>query len=148
MRLEPAVELIENDAGLDHAAPAGHIELDQVVEIFRAVEDERGIDCLPGLRGSGAAREHAHALLARNRYRVLGCLGRTRRDDADRHDLVVRAVGRIAAARERVELDLTQEMRLEPPLEPRHDSLGHSTYSPPQINSRAARGLTDSRIRP
>ena len=49
MRLEPAVELVENDAGLDHTAPAGHIELDQVVEIFRAVDDERGIDCLPRL---------------------------------------------------------------------------------------------------
>src|SRR5262249_31519330 len=164
LRLEPPVELVENDPGLDYTAPAGHVELDQVVEIFRAVDDERGIDRLPRLRRARAAREHAHALLARNRQRVLGFLDRARRDNADRHDLVVRGVGRIAAARERGELDLAQEMRLEPPLEPRDDRLGHAFILPlvgggPRVMTnrvaalrfrpqRAARGLTGCRIRP
>src|SRR5262249_34430682 len=90
------------------------------------------------------------ALLGRKRERVLGFFHRARRDDAERHDLVVRGIGGIAPARERVELHLAEEMRLEPPLEPRYDRLGHST-SPSacrKISSRVARGLTDSRIRP
>jgi hypothetical protein len=72
VRLEPTIELVEHDAGLDHAAPAGDVELDQMIEIFRAVDDERGIDGLPGLRGARSPRQHAHSLLARKRQRVLG----------------------------------------------------------------------------
>src|SRR6266511_240929 len=129
MRLEPAIELVEHDARLDHTAPAGHVKLDQVVEIFRAVDNERGTDRLAGLRGARAPRQHADALLARNCQRMLRLLHRARRDDAERQDLVMRGVGRIAAARERVELHLAEEMRLEPPLEPRYDRLGHSIHS-------------------
>ena len=33
VRLELAVELVEHDAGLDHAAPAGDVELEDVVEM-------------------------------------------------------------------------------------------------------------------
>src|SRR5947209_18758889 len=150
VRLEPAIELAEHDAWLDHAAPAGDVELDEMIEIFRAVDDERGIDGLAGLRGTGSPRQHAHALLARKRERVLRFFHRARRDDAERHDLVVRGIGGIAPARERVELHLAEEMRLEPPLEPRYDRLGHSTSlsAGRKISSRVARGLTDSRIRP
>src|SRR6516225_12403203 len=96
-----------------------------MIEIFRAVDDERGIDGLPGLRGARSPRQHAHSLLARKRERVLGFFYRARGDDAERHDLVVRGVGGVAPARERVELHLAQEMRLEPPLEPRYDRWGH-----------------------
>src|SRR5262249_37869752 len=131
-------------AGLDHAAPAADVELDEMIEIFRAVDDERGIDGLTGLRGARPPRQHAHALLARKRKRVLGFLHRARRDDAERHDLVVRGVGGIAPARERVELHLAQEMCLEPSLEPWDDRLGHSTLlsAGRKISSRVARGLT------
>src|SRR5262245_28874182 len=150
VRLEAAIELVEHDPWLDHAAPAADVELDEMIEIFRAVDDERGIDGLAGLRGARSPRQHAHALLARKRERVLGLFHRARRDDADRHDLVLRGVSAVAPARERVKLHLAPEMRLEPPLEPRYDPLAHST--PPsdarKISSCVARGLTDSRIRP
>src|SRR5919197_1219611 len=126
MRLEPAIELVEHDAGLDDAAAAGHVKLDDVVEIFRAVDDQRGIARLARLRSPRAPRQDADALLARNRQRMLCLLHRARRDDAERHDLVMRGIGRVAAARERVELHVSEEMRLEPPLEPRYDRLGHS----------------------
>ena len=125
VRSQPAIELVEHDAGLDRAAPAGHVERQHVVEMARAVDDQRGIHGLAGLRGAGAARQHAHAFLARERERVLGFFHRARRDHTDRHDLVVRGVGGIAPARERVEVHLAQEMRLEPPLEPRHDRFRH-----------------------
>ena len=52
----------------------GDVELDQLIEIARAVDDQRGIYGLPGLRGAAAARQHADALLARDRQRVLGLL--------------------------------------------------------------------------
>ena len=52
----------------------GNVELDQTVEIARAIDDQRGVYGLPGLRGAGAARQHADALLARERQRVLRLL--------------------------------------------------------------------------
>ena len=64
--LQPAIELVEHDAGFDRAAPAGHVELQHMVEMVRAVDDQRGIHGLAGLRGAAAARQHAHAFLARN----------------------------------------------------------------------------------
>ncbi len=112
VRLEPAVELVEHDAGLDHAAPAGDVELEDVVEMFRAVDDQRRVDGLAALRGAAAARQHAHALLARDRDRALGLLDRARRHHAERHDLVVRGVGGVAAAGEAVERDLARELAL------------------------------------
>ena len=44
--LEPPVELVEHDAGLDPAAGIGDIDLDQAVEIFRAVDDQQFVDGL------------------------------------------------------------------------------------------------------
>ena len=46
VRLEPAVELVEHDAGLDHAALPRDVELEHTVEMFRAVDDQRGVDGL------------------------------------------------------------------------------------------------------
>src|ERR1700730_16485969 len=40
VRLEPAIELVEHNAWLDGAAFARNIELHNVIEIFRAVDDE------------------------------------------------------------------------------------------------------------
>ena len=65
------------------------VEMSTVIEIFRAVDDERGIDGLPGLRGARSPRQHADTFLARKRERVLGFFHRARRDDAERHDLVM-----------------------------------------------------------
>jgi hypothetical protein len=101
-----------------------------MVEIFRTVDDERGVHGLTGLRGAGAARQYAHALLARERERMLGFFHRAWRDHADRHDLVVRGVGGIAPARERIEVHLAQEMRLEPLFEPGHDRFRHRRSLP------------------
>jgi hypothetical protein len=61
---------------------------------------------------------------------MLGFFHRARGDHADRHDLVVRGVGGIAPARERIEVHLAQEMRLEPPFEPGHDRFRHCRSLP------------------
>ena len=75
------------------------------------------VDGLAGLRGAAAARRYGDALGAANRERAFGILDRARRDDTDRHDLIMRRVGRIAAAGEGVEVNVAGLLRLEPPFE-------------------------------
>jgi len=125
MGLELPVELVEHDAGLDHAAGVGDIERDHMIEIFRAVDDERFVNRLSGLRSSAAARQHRDTLLSRQTNGALRLRDRARQNDAHRHDLVVRGVGRIAAAGEAIEPHLPGELRREPPFEPGQYGRGH-----------------------
>ena len=84
---------------------------------------------------------HADALLARERDRALGFLDRARRDHAERHDLVVRGVGGVAAAGEAVELHVAQQLRLEPPFEPGQDRFSHRISDIPRDNPAPAKRL-------
>ncbi len=144
MWLEPAIELVEHDAGLHHAAPVGDIELDDVVEVFGAIDHQRLVDRLPGLRGAATARQHRDSLLARQRNSAHGVRDSARQDDADRHDLVVRGIGRITAAAEAVEQDLALELSLEPPFESGQYRGHHGTLpifqkiSPPAVPDKAS----------
>ena len=52
-----------------------------------------------------------------SRDRALGLLHRLRRDDAERHDLVVRGVGGVAAAREAVEMHAAGHFRAQTPFQ-------------------------------
>ena len=36
-----AIKLVEYNAGLDHAAPAGHVKLENLLEVLRAIDDKR-----------------------------------------------------------------------------------------------------------
>ena len=112
VRLELPVEIVEHDAGLDRAAGALDVEVEDPREIFRAIDDQRFADGLPGLRRSAAARQHRRALAARNRYRPIGFFNGARRHHADRHDLVVRRIGGVAAARESGRIEPRQSIRL------------------------------------
>ena len=56
--------------------------------------------------------QHADAFLARERQRMLGFLDGARRHHADRHHLVMRGVGCVAPARERIEHHIAGELRL------------------------------------
>ena len=76
VRFQRAVEIVEHDARLDHAAASRCVELENVVQIFRAIHHQRMVDGLPALRGAAAARQHADALFARDRYRPIGFLDR------------------------------------------------------------------------
>ncbi len=75
------------------------------------------VDGLAGLRGAAAARRYGDALRTANRERMFGVRDRARGDHADRHDLIMRGVGRIAAAGESVEVNIAGLLRLEPPFE-------------------------------
>ena len=120
MRLELAVEIVEHDAGLDRAARALDVEIEDTGEVFGAVDHQRVADGLPGLRGSAAARQHADALATRDAYRPFGFFYRARGNHADRHDLVMRGVGRVTAAGEAVELHVPAQFGLQPPFQAGH----------------------------
>ena len=71
--------------------------------MLAGVDDERGADRLPALRAAAAARQERRLELARDGDRDGDVVRRPRHEDADRHDLVDRRVGRIASARGDVE---------------------------------------------
>ena len=100
------IELVEHDARLDRAAPAGDVEIQHTVEIVRAIDHQPVVDRLPGLRGAAAARRHRHPFRAANPNGAFGFLYGARRHHAERHDLVVRGIGGIAPTGEGVETHL------------------------------------------
>ena len=99
--LELAVERVEHDPGLHAHAARRRVERDDVAQVAADVDDQPAVDGLPALRGAAAARGHGHAVLARDRDRRLDVGGRSRDDDAERHDLIDRRVGRVHPARRR-----------------------------------------------
>ncbi len=74
MRLQSSVEIVEDNPGLDGATLAGDVQLQDAVEIFRAIDDKGRIDGLPSLRSAGPSRQHAYAFLTRKRQRMFGFL--------------------------------------------------------------------------
>ena len=147
MRLERAIEIIEHDARLDRAAAPRDIEIEDAVQIFRAVDDQRMVDRLPALRSAAAARQYGHPLLAGERDGALRLRNRARRDDTDWHDLVMRGVSRIAPAREGIEPYIAGDIGPQPALEPRHLRHFHLLNSRLRL-ARCRTDLTDCCIRP
>ena len=120
VRLELAIESVEHNPGLDRAARALEVEIEDAGEVFGTVHHQRFADGLPGLRGSAAARQHADAFGAGKPNRPFGFLDGAGGDHADRHDLVMRGVGGVAAAAEAVELHLPAQFGLQPPFQAGH----------------------------
>jgi len=115
--LECAIEFVQHDARFDQAAAVRGVDCDDPVEIAGAIEDHRAVDGLAGLRSAAAARRHWHAFGPANGERPLGVGCRSWSDRAERHDLVVRGVGGVAPARERVEAHIARLLCLEAPFE-------------------------------
>ena len=104
------VEIVEHDAGLHHAGAVDLVDLDQLLEVLAEVHDQRAPDRLAGLRGAAAARQHGHALLARDRQRRAHVVVGARDHHAQRLDLVVRGVGGVAPAAEAIEQHLALQL--------------------------------------
>ncbi len=100
---ELSVKLVEHDAGLHRATRAFDVEIEDTGQIFRAVHDQGLAHRLAGLRSAAAAGKNRHPLYPGNLYRPFGFFYRARHDHADGGHLVMRGVGRIAAARIAVE---------------------------------------------
>ena len=56
MLFELAVEIVEHDAGFDHAGAIFDIEREDAVQVLGKVDDDAVIDGLAALRGAAAAR--------------------------------------------------------------------------------------------
>ena len=117
MALELRVQVIEHDSGLHPRRARGYVELEQFVQMLAVIDDERCAHGLTALRGARATRQDRHVRVRGDRE----CRERIalvqRHDDAERLDLVNRCIGRVAAARERVEehfaFELLGETRLQ-----------------------------------
>ncbi|MHC2248779.1 hypothetical protein ACVJH7_008086 [Bradyrhizobium elkanii] len=100
---ELPVEVVEHDAGLDHAGPILDVEREDPVQVLGQVDDDAVIDGLAALRGATAARGDDPPGVANDRQRPQRLVDGSRHHHAGRHDLVERGVGRVAAAVEGVE---------------------------------------------
>ena len=115
MRLELAIEFVEHHARLDRAAARGDVEIDQLVEMARAIDDQRVVDGLSALRRAATARGDAHAVFSGDIDRPVGFFNRPRCDHTNRHDLIVRCIGGVAAAREIIKSSTIRQRRVELP---------------------------------
>ncbi len=115
--LELAVEVVEHDAGLDHAGAALDVERQDAVQVLREIDHEAVIDGLAALRGAAAARGDLQPVVAGDRQRPQRLVHGPGHDHAGRHDLVERGVGGVAAAAEAVEQDVAGHFRAQAPFE-------------------------------
>lgn len=66
MWFQRPVKIIEHDPGPHHAPPPFHVDIEDLVEMDRVVEDQCRIDGLTTLRGARPPRKDGDPLLARN----------------------------------------------------------------------------------
>ena len=125
VRLQEPVEIVEDDARLDHRATARDVQLQELVEMLRRVDDQAGIDRLAALRRAAAAHGQRQPLLAagveRRRHVVAGAGD----DHAGGHDLVDRGVGGVTPAVEAVEIYVAGNFPLKPAAQARPDHFPH-----------------------
>ncbi len=113
MALELRIQVIEHDSRLDPGRAPGHVELEQLVQVLAVIDYEGCADGLTALRGSRAARQDRYVRVRGNRKRGQRIAFVPRYDDAERLDLVNRGIGRVTAARKRVEEHFAFELLLE-----------------------------------
>ncbi len=89
MRLEAAIEFIEHDARLDHAAFVLDIKREDAAKMFRAINDEAAVDGLAALRRAAPARSDGHALIPREVEGAPGRIHGLGHDHARRHHLIM-----------------------------------------------------------
>ena len=110
MLFELAVEVVEHDAGLDHASAVLDIEREDPVQVFGEIDDDAAVDRLAALRSAAAARGDDQAVVAGDRKRAQRLIDGAGDHDPERHDLVERGVGGVAAAVEGAEKDVTGQI--------------------------------------
>ena len=106
MRLEKSIQLIENQARFDPGGAGLDVEVEDPVQVFGNVDDDRFADCLAALRCAAAPGQDRHAFVGGDFDDAGDIIGGLRDDAADRFYLVVGGIGRITAAAERVEQNL------------------------------------------
>jgi hypothetical protein len=97
------IELVKNDPGLDCNRAPRDIQFDDLIEVFRTINNKRHAYRLTALRSTCAARQNGNALFRRDLDRGPGRIVASRYDNADRFKLIDRGVGRVSASREGIE---------------------------------------------
>ena len=110
MGLELTVEIVEHDPRFDNAGAIVDIQRYDAVKMFREIDNDAVIDGLAALRGATATRCYDPAVVAADRQCPQRLIDGFGNDHARGHDLVERGVGRVAAAIETVEQDLTRHL--------------------------------------
>ena len=113
MFFELAVEIVEHDAGFDHAGAIFDIQREDAIQVFGKVDDNSHIDGLAALRGTAAARGDNSAGVPRYGQCPQRFVDGPGDDHAKRHHLVERGVGRVAATVEGVEEDVAGNLASE-----------------------------------
>ena len=106
MGLEPGVEVIEHDAGLDHHRARLLVEGHHTVQMAAGVDHQRLSHRLSALTGAAAARQHRNAFPTSDLQGRGQIILMARDHHAHRGDLIDRGVGGITAATGGVEQHL------------------------------------------
>src|SRR6185503_21058272 len=103
MLLGGVAQLVEHDTGLDARAVRERIEVDDAVQVFRAIHDDRDVAALPGETRAATAWQHGYVMAPARRDGRDDVVDGARDDHPDRHLTVVRRVGGIERAAPRIE---------------------------------------------
>jgi hypothetical protein len=98
--------VVEDATGLHAGDAALGVDLENVVEVLREVDQHRGVAALAGEARAAAAQDDRRAVLAADAMDLDELVNVSRDDDADRRHPVVRRVGRVEGAARGVEPDL------------------------------------------
>ena len=102
---DATVKLVDGDAGLGVHPPLFTIDLDDVVHVFREIDDDATVDCLPRKASAATSRQHGNS---GSGTRLDGCANVVRvvgHDDTKWSHLVDGGVGRVHLPRVTVEPD-------------------------------------------
>ena len=135
VRCQRRVELVQHDAGLDHAGPRLGVNRHHAMAVLGPVDDHRHVARLPGQAGPAAPGHYRRAVLPAHRHGRRRVVHGARDHHADRHLAVVRRIGAVGAAAARVEPDLAADPLAQGPLER------------PGVHGRRRRGAADYRVR-
>jgi hypothetical protein len=95
---ELRVQFIEHDARFDAGPPLLDVQFEDMIEIFRRVDDEAGANRLPRLRRPSAAHRHRTAMLRTSADDADQIVPRARKDDPPGLNLVDAGVSGIERA--------------------------------------------------
>jgi len=103
-------KVIEHNSGLDAGDAAGRIDLKNLRHVLGEVENNRYVATLSGERCASATAEKRRTELAAERDGGKYIVHVARKNHANRHLAVVRAVGRVQGAAAGIEPDLAANL--------------------------------------
>ena len=90
--------MIENEPRLNTGCLALFVEIYYVIEVARRVNEQCLTNCLAVLRSATPSWQYRYALIPRNFYRGFNIINVLRNDNTDRHKLINRSIGAVAAS--------------------------------------------------